>query len=102
MNSMRWRGFFICNSVTRPYVHFFPHSANTTAPYPVVATITIFGAGLKTASVSLEGARLSQPDGVRLDAIFEDLATGVQGLPGIEVELHSNQRRVDMSASQVV
>ena len=102
MSVERWRAFFICNSVTRPFVHFFPHSSASTAPYPILATISIFGGGLKPASVTLEGARLSQPDGVRLDAVFTELSRGAQGLVGVEVELQPRQRRIDLSASQVV
>lgn len=102
MNAMRWLGFFVCNSVTKPVVHFFPYSATASAPYPVLCNISIFANGLKKRSVALEGARLSQPDGVRLDGIFDVLTDGYPGLVGIEVELVSQQRRIDLSASQVI
>lgn len=97
-----WRAFFICNDLTKPVVHFFPQSSGSAAPYGVNCTLTIFGGNLASRSVTLEGARINQPDGIRLDAVFPELLENAQGLVGLDVLLSSTQRRLDLSASQVV
>ncbi len=56
--------------MTRTLVHFFPLGMNVTAPYPVVVEVSVMGAGQSKRSVVIEGARLGQPDGIRLDELF--------------------------------
>jgi hypothetical protein len=99
---IKWQAFFICNSLTKPALHFFPHSPTTTAPYPVNCTITIFNSAIESRSVTLDGARINQPDGVRLDAVFPELIDGISGLVGLEIVINSESGRVDLSTSQCI
>ncbi len=102
MQSITWRAFCVSNTYTKSVVHFFPFAANSTAPYAVNCTLSIFGNGLKRRSVTLEGARIGQPDGVRLDHVFEEIQQGISGLVGLDIELSAGQQRVDLSASSCV
>lgn len=102
MLSFKWLGFGVSNSLTKTVVHFFPSAGNVTAPYPAQCKLTVFGQGLQRRSVMLEGARFSQPDGVRVDAAFPALQEGLPGLFGLIVEITSTQPRVDLSASSCI
>lgn len=100
---VRWLGFCACNALTRSVVHFFPSSGNVTAPYPSNCKITLFGKGLDRKTILLEGARLSQPDGVKLEEAFPALKGGdVNGLFGVIVEMSTNQPRIDVSPSACI
>lgn len=102
MQTVKWISFCLANSLTRTVVHFFPSAGGVTAPYPATCKISLFGQNYDSKSVTLEGAKLSQPDGVRLDQIFEPLKEGVVGFFGLEVAITSSQQRVDLSASDCV
>ncbi len=82
-------------------MHFFPSSGNISAPYPAHCKLSLFGGGLEPKTVMLEGARISQPDGLFLDDVFPNLKEG-GGFYGLFVELHTPQPRVDISASGCV
>lgn len=99
MQLVRWLGFGFSNSVTRTVVHFFPSAGNVTAPYPAQCKLSIFGAGLDRRSVVLDGARFSQPDGVKLDLAFPALQEGFSGPFGLEVEITTSQPRQDLWCS---
>lgn len=97
--STRWLGFAVLSSLTRSAIHFFPSAGNVTAPYPVTCRLTVFGAGIEPRMLSLDGLRLSQPEGVWLNEVFPELKDGEGGLIGLEIALSSAQARVDLSGS---
>lgn len=99
MQVIRWIGVGVSNALTKTVVHFFPSSGNVTAPYPCQCKLTVFGSTLGRKSVVLEGARLSQPDGVKIDGAFPSLSEGLPSLFGIIVELSSQQPRIDLTTS---
>ena len=100
MYSVRWVGFGISQSLTKSVLHFFPTSANVTAPYPVQCKVEIFSSRFGRKSLLLDGARLNQPDGIKLDAAFPILEEGANPLFGISLELSAAAQRVDISPSQ--
>lgn len=101
MQTVSWLTFCISNTLTKTTVHFFPSANNVSAPYPVNCKLTLFGGDLaNVATVVLEGARLRQPDGVRVDDIFTPLKEELAGLFGLGIELMSPHSRLDLSPSQ--
>ena len=113
MQSVKWIGFGVSNALSRTVVHFFPSGGGVTAPYPANCMLNLFSLTvdesigglahkLEEKKIVLEGARLSQPDGVRLDQAFEDLSQGVKGFFGITVELSTGQPKVDLSGSSCI
>ena len=100
--SVRWLAFCASNSITRTVVHFFPSTGAVTAPYAANCNLTLFGAGLEKKTVTLEGARASHPDGVRLEHVFAELVDGASGFLGLEVELFASQPKIDISASSCI
>jgi len=102
MQGVRFLTFGVSNSLTHTALHLFPSSGNVSAPYPATCKLTLFGANVERKSVTLEGLRLSQPDGIFLDQAFPNLREGVAGFYGIEIVLSSNQPRVDLSFSQCI
>ena len=76
MQSVKWIGFGVSNALSRTVVHFFPSGGGVTAPYPANCMLNLFSLTvdesigglahkLEEKKIVLEGARLSQPDGVR-------------------------------------
>jgi len=104
MNTVRWLAVAPTSPVSRTLVHFFPFSTAVTAPYPCQCRLTVFGAGLETREVLLDGARLGQPDGVRLEDAFPELqhAGGDTALPGLEITLETTQQRADIRGSSCI
>lgn len=102
MQTVIWKGPIIGSALSRSFLHFFPSSGNVTAPYNTVCRLTLFGAGIEQKIVNLEGARLSQPDGVKLDEVFPALREGIKGFAGLEVELSGGHARVDLAGSSCV
>ena len=82
MQSVKWVSFGISNALTRTIVHFFPSEGGITAPFPATCALRIFGQGLIEKKVVIEGARLSHPDGVRV----ENGRVTMPELPGIGFE----------------
>jgi hypothetical protein len=81
-------------------VHFFPFSGSVAAPYGTECRLTLFGSGVVERSVLLEGARLGQPDGLRLEDAFPEVGAHAEGaLLGLQIDLESTQQRIDLSAS---
>ncbi|MCB0333786.1 MAG: hypothetical protein KDD55_09830 [Bdellovibrionales bacterium] len=102
MQSITWATFCVANSLARTVVHFFPSSGTVTAPYPAMCKFTLFSQGECAKTQSLEGLRLSQPDGVRLEDIFPFLREGVNGMMGLHITLSTLQPRIDLSPSDCV
>ncbi len=131
MQTVRWLGFCVSQSMSRSLLHFFPSCENASAPYPATCTLTLLagegsgqnnavqphaiqrngpdarGAQLDAAPpvravVALEGGRLGHPDGLRLEDAFPTLRTEVSGLFGIQVEISTPQPRLDVGSSGCV
>lgn len=98
----RWLGFGICGALTRTTVHFFPSAGTVTVPHPAAVALSFFAPGAGEQRVVLEGARFSQPDGVRIDDAFPAIAEKITGAFGLRVEVSTNEPRVDLSGSQCV
>jgi len=89
------------NSI-RSRVHFFGSAGTTAGHYPVGCELTVFGKGIEKRSVRLDGGRLNQPDGIRLEDAFPSLATETSGVCGLEVRLDCPQGRINLLNSRVV
>ena len=103
MQTVSWLTFISTSAITRTVVHFFPFSSGVSAPYGTDCRFTVFGGGLTTRAVVLDGARLGQPDGVRVDDVFPEVSSVGDGrLVGLQIDLECAQQRVDLSASGCV
>lgn len=99
VQQVRWFGIAFASAMTKSIVHFYPSTSGVSAPYNVICRVSIFGSNFEKKTVALEGARLSQPDGVRLEEIFPGLGDTASGIFGVEFEISSNQPRVDLTRS---
>jgi len=108
MRSAKWLAFGLSNKQTRTLVHFFPSAGNVTAPYPVNCKLSVFGPWDGKKSLTIEGARLSQADGIRVEEVFPDYiggpdsGEGQEGAYGLEIELSIFQPGIDISASSCI
>lgn len=101
--SIKWISFGSHGKNTRTALHFFPFAGSISATYQADISIKVFGNDLEEVDVVLEGARLSQPDGLFLDEIFPILFENYQGFFGIEVEVNCDQQQVsDLSSSSCI
>ena len=101
----RWLGFGCASKLTHTTVHFFPSSGSVTAPYPASVKLSIFSPEFGEKRVTLEGARLSQPDGVRLADAFSILSEPRANDQkttwfGLSIEASTLESKVDLTASQ--
>jgi len=101
-NSVMTGAFFMTTSSVRSRVHFFPSAGSTAGHYPVACELTVFGKGIETRSVRLDGGRLNQPDGIRLEDAFPSLLTETSGLCGLQIRLETSQGRINLLNSRVV
>lgn len=102
MQTVSWLAYGISNALTRTVVHFYPSAGNVTAPYPALCRLSVFGEGLSRETVTIEGVRLSQPDGIRVEDAFPALKEGSAALYGLSIDLAINQARMDLSESLCV
>jgi hypothetical protein len=102
MQTIKWLGFCVAQTMSRSVLHFFPSSDNASAPYAASCTLTLFGPGGMRSSVVLEGGRLGHPDGLRLEDAFPALKGEVSGVFGLEVEISTPQPRLDVTSSGCV
>lgn len=118
MQTVRWLGFCVSQSMSRSLLHFFPSCENASAPYPATCTLTLLTSGRPSEGqyagsiggtsepvrtvVALEGGRLGHPDGLRLEDAFPILRTEASGMFGIEVEVSTPQPRLDVGSSGCV
>lgn len=104
--TVSWVGPCVSSGLTRTVIHFFPAARGVASPYAVSCRLTLFGDGAERRSVVLEGARLNQPDGLFVEEAFPELAqmTGASGTgsAGLELELFTDQPRVDVGPSRCV
>jgi hypothetical protein len=101
-NSVVTGAFFMTTNSVRSRVHFFPSAGATAGHYPVACELTVFGKGIETRSVRLDGGRLNQPDGIRLEDAFPALLTETSGLCGLQVALETSQGRINLLNSRIV
>ncbi|RMG41453.1 MAG: hypothetical protein D6719_08525 [Candidatus Dadabacteria bacterium] len=64
--------------------------------------MTLFGINSHERSITVEGPRLSQPDGMRLQDVFPELEEDQSGLFGLEIALQASQPRIDLSYSNCI
>ena len=102
VQTIRWIGFGILTALTRTALHLYPSSGTVTAPYPVNCRLALFGPGFQSKQVTLDGVRLSQPEGLWLDEVFPILRDSGASLFGIDLSFSCNQSRVDLGGSGCV
>jgi hypothetical protein len=103
VQTIKWLSFGLSNALTRTTVHFFPSAGSITAPYPATYKLSIFGGNeIEEKRVVLEGARLSQPDGVRVEDVFPALASQNAGIYALVIEVTGSESRVDVQPSQCI
>lgn len=93
--------FCISTSSIRTRVHFFPTAGASTGHHAVTCVLSLFGKGIERRSVALDGGRLNQPDGVRLEDAFPTLRGEASGVFGLQIHLSAPQGRVNLLSSQV-
>lgn len=99
-NSVKSVMFCISTPSIKTRVHFFPTAGGSTSHHPVTCILTLFGKGIEKKSIMLDGGRLNQPDGVRLEDAFPTLRGEASGIFGLEVSLSCPQGRVNLLTSQ--
>lgn len=102
MNGVKASLFCLSTPTIRSRIHFFPSAGGTGGHYPVSCQVTVFGKGIERRSVQLDGGRLNQPDGIRLEDAFPSLNVEATGLCGVEIALACPQGRVNLLSSKVV
>ncbi len=102
MQSINWIAFGMSNTLTKSVVHFLPTSSSTSAPYPLVYNISLYGKEIGERNITLDDGRLGQPDGVRLEDIFPVLSEAPAGLLALSIVMTTNQPKVDLTASGCV
>lgn len=100
MRAVTWTGFLNPDRKSGTYVHFLPATPGAATPYPVEVSVSIFGRGLPRKRISLEGARLFHPDGIRVEDIFALQEIDAENSVGFQLEVFAAQQRSDVSASQ--
>ncbi len=95
-----WVSFAYHDSTVKTAIHFFPYSGSISSTYPVELTLSVFGNDFETVQITMEGARLSQPDGIILDQVFPALLSQYNGLYGVSLQLKCPQQpQLDLSNS---
>ena len=92
--------FCLSTSSIKTRVHFFPTAGSATSHQPITCVLSLFGKGIEKRAVMLDGGRLNQPDGVRLEEAFPTLRNEASGIFGLEMQLSSQQGRVNLLSSQ--
>lgn len=102
MNTIHWHTFALHTAQTRTLVHFFPSAGSMTAPYPAQCRLTAFGEAVGLKSVTLDGGRVSQPDGICVEDVFPALQEERSTAIGLTIEVSTMQPRLDISPSDCV
>lgn len=100
MKSVSWLAFLNPNRKAGTLIHFFPATPGSATPYPVDLSVSLFGRGVPKRTISLEGARLFNPDGVRIEDIFSLAEADDESTLALQIELQTNNAKSDISASQ--
>jgi len=99
-NSVKTLVFCISTATIKTRIHFFPSAGSAGGHLPVSCTLTLFGKGVEKRSVMIDGGRLNQPDGLRLEDAFPALRGEVSGVFGLEIQLACPQGRINLLNSQ--
>lgn len=100
---MRFYSFIPAHTLIRSVLHFFPSAERVVAPYPVSCKIAFFREREIIKSLALDGLRLSQPDGVKVEDLLSPQDFESQhGLIGVEIELDTKGRGADLSLSDCI
>jgi hypothetical protein len=91
--------FCISTSTIKTRVHFYPSAGSSSGHHAISCLFTLFGKGIEKRSVMLDGGRLNQPDGVRLEDAFPTLRAEASGVFGLEIELSCPQSRLPLQSS---
>ncbi len=91
--------FCISTSTIKTRVHFYPSAGSSGGHHAISCLFTLFGKGIEKRSVLLDGGRLNQPDGVRLEDAFPTLRGEASGVFGLEIELSCQQSRLPLQSS---
>lgn len=91
--------FCVSTPTIKTRVHFYPSAGSSTGHHSIACLFTLFGKGIEKRSVLLDGGRLNQPDGVRLEDAFPHLRTEASGIFGLEIELSCQQGRIPLQSS---
>lgn len=102
VNGVKTCLFCLSTPTVKSRIHFFPSAGSIGGHYPVQCQVTIFGKGIERRSVQLDGGRLNQPDGIRLEDAFPALNLETTGVCGVEMSLMCPQGRVNLLTSRVV
>lgn len=100
-NEVVCRCFVMIAPGLRSRIHFFPTAGNTGGHYPVVCSLTMYGKGFEKRTVQLDGGRINQPDGLRLEDAFSGVHAEHQSLFGLDIGLSVAQGRLNLLPSQV-
>ena len=99
-SSVRTLVFCISTAAIKTRIHFFPTASTGGGHHAVSCQLTLFGKGVETRSIVLDGGRVNQPDGLRLEDAFPALRGDLSGVFGLEIQLASPQGRVNLMGSQ--
>ncbi len=102
MNGVKACLFCLSTPTVKSRIHFFPSAGSTGGHHSVLCQVTIFGKGIERRSVQLDGGRLNQPDGIRLEDAFPSLNVEATGMCGVEMSLMCPQGRVNLLNSRIV
>ena len=100
-NEVVSRCFVMLAPGLRSRIHFFPTAGNAGGHYPVVCSLTLYGKSVEKRTVQLDGGRINQPDGLRIEDAFAGLSVEHQGLFGLDIGLSVAQGRLNLLPSQV-
>lgn len=100
-NEVVSRCFVMIAPGLRSRIHFFPTAGNAGGHYPVVCSLTLYGKGVEKRTVQLDGGRINQPDGLRLEDAFAGLDGEHPSLLGLDIGLSVAQGRLNLLPSQV-
>lgn len=92
--------FCVSTASMKTRVHFFPSAGTSTSHHGITCVLSLFGKGIERRSVVLDGGRLNQPDGVRLEDAFPSLRSEASGIFGLEMRLSCSQGRLSLLGSQ--
>lgn len=99
-NSVKTLVFCISTATIKTRIHFFPSAGSAGGHLPVSCALTLFGKGVEKRSVMIDGGRLNQPDGLRLEDAFPALRGEVSGVFGLQIQLTCPQGRINLLNSQ--
>lgn len=99
-NSVKTLVFCLSTATIKSRIHFFPSAGSSGGHFPVSCVFTLFGKGIEKRSVLLDGGRLNQPDGLRLEDAFPVLRGEISGFFGLEIQLSCSQGRINLLGSQ--